>query len=411
MSYAICRMQKFKMRDVKGIQIHNQREKESHTNHDIESDRTQLNYDLHNDGHIDYLKTVKNKIEQNVETNRAIRKDAVVMCEFVVTSDREFFDVLDIVDPAQQKVFFKEAYSFLKDRYGEQNIVHAAVHLDEKTPHMHVGMVPVTGENKLSAKQIFNRKELVSLQDDFHAHMVEKGFYLERGVSSDKKHVEMRKFKAMTAKEEINALEKEIGQCLQKKEVVNKQMEQLESRLNQLQNAVKSTNNVDKIEVKHKGGILRSKTVEMSVEDFEELKTKAKASEAFKRENMTLHRKNEALQASNTDLHTTVKCLEKENEELKPYKGKFERLAKLIDEMDKFYEKFIPKEMPKFHEIIGFCKRKVNASMNRFSSLRYSEERLNEHEKRGYETASKFLENQRKEQKQQRKERGNERGL
>ena len=51
---------------------------------------------------------------------------------------------------------------------------------------MHVGMVPVTEENKLSAKQIFNRKELVSLQDDFHAYMVEKGFYLERGVSSDK---------------------------------------------------------------------------------------------------------------------------------------------------------------------------------------------------------------------------------
>ena len=408
MSYAICRMQKFKMRDVKGNQIHNQREKESHTNHDIESERTHLNYDLHNDGHIDYLKTVKDKIEQNVETNRAIRKDAVVMCEFVVTSDREFFDVLDMVDPAQQKVFFKEAYSFLKDRYGEQNIVHAAVHLDEKTPHMHVGMVPVTGENKLSAKQIFNRKELVSLQDDFHAHMVEKGFYLERGVSSDKKHVEMRKFKAMTAKEEINALEKEIGQCLQKKEVVNKQMEQLESRLNQLQNAVKSTNKVDKIEVKYKGGILRSKTVEMSVEDFEELKTKAKASEAFKRENTTLHRKNEALQASNTDLHTTVKRLEKENERLKPYKGKYERLGKLFDEMNKFYEKFIPKEVSKFHEIIGFCKRKVNASINRFSSLRYSEKALNENEKKGYEAASKFLATQ---QTQQRKERGNEREL
>ncbi|PEB78956.1 plasmid recombination enzyme [Bacillus cereus] len=408
MSYAICRMQKFKMRDVKGIQIHNQREKESHTNHDIESERTHLNYDLHNDGHIDYLKTVKDKIEQNVETNRAIRKDAVVMCEFVVTSDREFFDVLDMIDPAQKKVFFEEAYSFLKERYGERNIVHAAVHLDEKTPHMHVGMVPVTEENKLSAKQIFNRKELVSLQDDFHAHMVEKGFYLERGVSSDKKHVEMRKLKAMTAKEEIKALEKEMGQCLQKKEVVNKQLEQLESRLNQLQNAVKSTNKVDKIEVKRKGGILRSKTVEMSVEDFEELKTKAKASEAFKRENMTLHRKNEALQASNTDLHTTVKRLEKENEGLKPYKGKYERLAKLFDEMNKFYEKFIPKEVPKFHEIIGFCKRKVNTSINRFSSLRYSENALNENERKGYESASKFLATQ---QKQQRKERGNEREL
>ncbi|MBJ7968236.1 plasmid recombination protein, partial [Bacillus cereus] len=40
-------MQKFKMRDVKGIQIHNQREKESHTNPDIEKEQSHLNYDLH----------------------------------------------------------------------------------------------------------------------------------------------------------------------------------------------------------------------------------------------------------------------------------------------------------------------------------------------------------------------------
>ncbi|MEM5659853.1 hypothetical protein AAHB50_31460 [Bacillus toyonensis] len=53
------------------------------------------------------------------------------------------------------------------------------------------------------------------------------------------------------------------GTMLTKKETVNKQMRQLESRLNQLQNAVDSTNEVDKMEVKHKGGLLRSKTVEM----------------------------------------------------------------------------------------------------------------------------------------------------
>ncbi|MGE6619996.1 plasmid recombination protein [Bacillus mycoides] len=99
MSFAICRMQKFKMRDVKGIQIHNQREKESHINLDIEKEQSHLNYDLHNNQYIDYLKTVKEKIEQNVETNRAIRKDAVVMCEFVVTSDRGFFECLSDENP------------------------------------------------------------------------------------------------------------------------------------------------------------------------------------------------------------------------------------------------------------------------------------------------------------------------
>ncbi|MEI4624118.1 MobV family relaxase, partial [Bacillus cereus] len=284
MSFAICRMQKFKMRDVKGIQIHNQREKESHTNPDIEKEQSHLNYDLHNDQYIDYLKTVKEKIEQNVETNRAIRKDAVVMCEFVVTSDREFFDVLDMVDPAQQKVFFKEAYSFLKDRYGEQNIVHAAVHLDEKTPHMHVGMVPVTEENKLSAKQIFNRKELVLLQDDFHAHMVEKGFDLERGVSSDKKHIETARFKALTAKEEVQVLEDTLLEKELEKQRIEKSMQQMKNRLNDLKRAVNVGKKVEKMSVKEKGGLIRSKTVEIGAEDFKRIKTLAKASEAFKRE-------------------------------------------------------------------------------------------------------------------------------
>ncbi|GAA3332200.1 hypothetical protein GCM10020331_091500 [Ectobacillus funiculus] len=45
---------KFKAVDVKGMQIHNYREKESHTNPDIDKDRTQLNYDLLNDSRIDF---------------------------------------------------------------------------------------------------------------------------------------------------------------------------------------------------------------------------------------------------------------------------------------------------------------------------------------------------------------------
>lgn len=100
------------MRDVKGIQIHNQREKESHTNPDIEKEQSHLNYDLHNDQYIDYLRTVKEKIEQNVETNRAIRKDAVVMCEFIVTSDRDFFERLSEDNPEYQKEFLKKHIVF-----------------------------------------------------------------------------------------------------------------------------------------------------------------------------------------------------------------------------------------------------------------------------------------------------------
>ncbi|MCI0768387.1 plasmid recombination protein [Bacillus sp. TL12] len=389
-------MQKFKIRDVKGIQIHNQREKESHTNPDIEKEQSHLNYDLHNDQYIDYLRTVKEKIEQNVETNRAIRKDAVVMCEFVVTSDRGFFERLSEEDLDSQKEFFEEAYSFLKERYGEQNIVHAAVHLDEKTPHMHVGMVPVTEEKKLSAKQIFNRKELVSLQDDFHAHMVEKGFDLERGVSSDKKHIETARFKALTAKEEVQVLQDTLVEKELEKQQIEKSMQQMQNRLNVLKRAVKVGKRVEEMPVKEKGGLIRSKTVEIGAEDFKRIKTLAKASEAFKRENETLQRKNHALEVNHTDLHTTVKRLEKEKKELEPYKAKYERLQKLFAQMQEFYKERVPQGLEKFQQIVGYCKKKVNITLNPFSNTRFSENNLTEHERKGYDLASKDLQQKRK---------------
>ena len=53
MSFAVVRMQKMKSHDLKGIQFHNQRERESKTNEDIDPDRTHENYDLVNDEPID----------------------------------------------------------------------------------------------------------------------------------------------------------------------------------------------------------------------------------------------------------------------------------------------------------------------------------------------------------------------
>ena len=81
---------------------------------------------------------------------------------------------------------------------------------------MHVGMVPVTEENKLSAKQIFNRKELVSLQDDFHAYMVEKGF-IWNVVYQVIKACRNAKIQGNDRKRRDKSFRKEMGQCLQKK--------------------------------------------------------------------------------------------------------------------------------------------------------------------------------------------------
>ena len=70
------------------------------------------------------------------------------------------------MSPTEQKAFFEDSTKFFMDRYGAENVVNATVHMDETTPHMHLGVVPITGE-RLSAKNLFTRKELISLQTDF----------------------------------------------------------------------------------------------------------------------------------------------------------------------------------------------------------------------------------------------------
>lgn len=200
MSHSIIRVQKMKATALKGIQFHNQREKESQTNPDIRTEDAHLNYDLiHGDRKLDYKKEVQQVISENVKSEKKVRKDAVLLSEFLITSDSSFFENLA---PNEQRRYFETAKDFIADKYGEHNIIYATVHNDEKTPHMHVGLVPVTDDGRLSAKDVFgNRLQFVKLQDDFNAHVKAHGFDLERGVSSSRKHLDMAKFKAMTAYE------------------------------------------------------------------------------------------------------------------------------------------------------------------------------------------------------------------
>lgn len=225
MSFAVCRMQKMKSHDLKGIQFHNQRERESKTNSDIDKERSHENYDFVNDENIDYNERVKEIIESQKTGTRKTRKDAVLVNELLVTSDRYFFERLD---PAEQKRFFEESFKLFSERYGEQNIAYATVHNDEKTPHLHIGIVPMR-DGKLQGKNVFNRAELIWIQDKFPEHMQKLGFDLERGEKgSDREHIETQVFKKQTLEKEIDFLEKNI---IYKKDELSAFSEKVESDL------------------------------------------------------------------------------------------------------------------------------------------------------------------------------------
>ena len=228
MSYSIIRMQKMKSPAIKGIQFHNQRERESETNPDINKSISYLNYDLiHHQSKIDYNEKIDQVIQENVTPGKTIRKDAVKLAEFLITSDKEFFDG---ISPKDQKRYFQNAYEFLADRYGKQNLIYATVHYDEKTPHMHVGFVPVTEDGRLSAKDFFGqKKQLVSLQDDFNAHIKKHGFNLERGVSSSRKHLETAKFKALTLQERQKEAHEDYERTISRIEQISESTKPIES--------------------------------------------------------------------------------------------------------------------------------------------------------------------------------------
>src|SRR5699024_11099322 len=167
-----------------------------------------LNYDMQNDKNINYNERVKDIIDSQQTGTRKTRKDAVLVNELLVTSDRDF---LERLDPGEQKRFFEESYKLFSERYGKQNIAYATVQNDEQSPHMQLGLVSIR-DGKLQEKNVFNRQEMLWLQDKFHEHMKKQGFELKRGErGSDSKHIETAKFKKQTLKKEIDFLEKNLA--------------------------------------------------------------------------------------------------------------------------------------------------------------------------------------------------------
>ena len=56
--------------------------------------------------------------------------------------------------PKEIQAFFQRAADFLIGRVGRENIVSAVVHMDEKTPHLHLTFVPLTKDNRCVQRRL-----------------------------------------------------------------------------------------------------------------------------------------------------------------------------------------------------------------------------------------------------------------
>jgi len=299
MSMLVARTQKMKSQNIGGIQKHNQREFEHNSNQKIDKDLSHLNYDLVNESNIDYRERVTEIIENQKTGTRAIRKDAVLVNEWIITSDQAFFRNLDSEDTQR---FFKCSVNFFEERYGAQNMAYAQVHMDESTPHMHLGVVPMK-DGRLQAKNVFNKIELLKIQKELPEYLREQGFDINRGQEgSEKKHMTDKEYKAMH--EKMSEVTSKISEEENRAMVLKEQNNSLETKIKDsksfLEREINSVPKGRKTEEKSSNGetlyLVRTSEMNRFLEMSRSLNTVLMANASLERERKELLEKNRRLE-------------------------------------------------------------------------------------------------------------------
>ena len=206
--YGILRFAKYKGPEIGQIEAHNERTKESYaSNPDIDTNRSKLNFNL-----LSPPPKYRAEAERQIrEAGCRTRKDSVRLVETLITASPEFFR-----GKSQNEIraYFERALEFMKTKQDPNTFISAVVHMDEKTPHMHLCFVPITEDGRLSAKDIVgNKKKLTQWQDEYWSYMVKKYPDLERGESASetgRTHLPPRIFKQATRMHRLEQKLKEL---------------------------------------------------------------------------------------------------------------------------------------------------------------------------------------------------------
>ena len=244
---------------------------------------TVLNYNLAcNDQPLNQLDFIHQRLSEIRVQNRS---DVNVMVDWVVTLPQ----ALNNQGFADEEKFFREAYAFLSERYGKENVISAYVHLDETTPHLHFAFVPVTedtkrGGFKLSAKEVVNRQDLRTFHKNLSDHM-ERVFGRDIGILNEatkEGNKSIAELKRQSAAERLQNAMLEASKIVSKAQDDVKPIEEhkrvLQGEIEGLQRDLLTTQQVK--DVPHSKTLIGDKQV-ISTADFEALCKTAATAEAL----------------------------------------------------------------------------------------------------------------------------------
>jgi len=329
-NYAIFRSEPiYTLQDLAQIGSHNKREKKAYnSNPNIKIELSKNNIDIvplsekYIKGFYNLTKEYKKEHDERMKTEREDRKRTfnqmlnksknVIADELIFTASHTFFDNMskeEIMRWADTCMDF--VYNDLG--YKKEQILHAIVHLDEETPHLHCVVIPLikkfdkrtnTERYTISKKQyIKDKNHLSELQDKYHTRLVNKGYDLERGIKgSDTKHQKVKEFKKTTRyyEQKVNNLN-----C------------RLDNAINNFENKMQTTKNIP-FDKKHI--ILEKDTFDSMNNIIKETKNimnfQPKMEQLFNEVN-TFTKSHKALEKENNNLQKEIKSLTTRNQNLK----------------------------------------------------------------------------------------------
>ena len=217
-----------------------------------DSTRTHLNREL-----VQFPEGVKNRTEaiaHRIETagiRRKVGTNQVKAIRVLLTGSNK--DMKQMEADGRLDGWCSDNLKWLRETYGELNLVSAVLHMDEKTPHIHATVVPiVTGERRkarqeerngkkkyrkknpqdvrLCADDVMARHKLKHYQDTYAQAMSKYG--LQRGVDGSlARHVSTSQYYKELV-EQQDSLQENIENLLQLEEEALKKLKQVKGEIN-----------------------------------------------------------------------------------------------------------------------------------------------------------------------------------
>lgn len=355
MNYAIFRSEPIMTtNDLAQIGSHNKREKKAYnSNPDIKQELSKNNIELvpladkYVKGFYYLTKEYKKEYDERMKTERKERKRTYtqmlnqsrncVADELLFTASPKFFDnmneenIMKWADTCMEFVYNDLGYT-------KEQILHATIHLDEKSSHIHCVVVPLvkkldkrtnTERWTISKKQYIKDKiHLSQLQDKYHERLINAGFDLERGIKgSSREYLKTKELKKTTHYYE------------NKTQIINKN---LDEAMNDFNEKMKTTKNTifDKEYVKVKKETFDSMN-KVIKETKKVVEFQPKIEQLFIEVN-TFTKSHQTLENENSNLKREVKSLVTRNQNLTAENNKLKNYIDVILEaIKKFFRKIL----------------------------------------------------------------------